>query len=443
MKGPTSRVWQNCVGAGRANEGLRADWQQQLAEVQRDIGFRYIRFHGLFHDDMGVYKEGPHGEPIYNWQYVDKLFDFLLSVKIRPFVELGFVPSAMQSDPKKTIFWWKGQISPPKTSRNGVTSSRPSSATARSVTATPRSSNGTSKSGTSRTFAIFWSGTRDQYFQLYDVSARAVKSVSSEYRVGGPATAAPPGSTRSSPSWSPGRSPSTSSPRTPTARIAVLDEYGKKTSSLRTALTTSPRKWPRTAPSSTPARSRAANSTSPSGIPPPARRTPRHDTYQNAAFVLHVLRHTEAADSMSLWTFTDIFEEPGPQFGPFHGGFGLLNLQGIRKPTFYAYEFLRALGPTELQNADGNSYVCRDDAGNFQVLLWDFAAQPDQAYADAFFSNGDHPEDRGSTQIAVKNVLPATTGSPSIEPATARTIPSTPFAPWVLPKTSPASRRAN
>ena len=130
----------------------------------------------------------------------------------------------------------------------------------------------------------------------------------------------------------------------------------------------------------------------------PSPRDPRHDTYQNAAYVLHVLRHTEAADSMSLWTFTDIFEEPGPPFGPFHGGFGLLNLQGIRKPTFYAYEFLRALGPTELANADGNSYVCRDDAGNFQVLLWDFAAQPDQAYADAFFSNGDHPEDRGSTR---------------------------------------------
>ena len=112
MKGPTSRVWQNCVGAGRANEGLRADWQQQLAEVQRDIGFRYIRFHGLFHDDMGVYKEGPQGEPIYNWQYVDKLFDFLLSVKIRPFVELGFLPSAMQSDPTKTTFWWKGHDQP-------------------------------------------------------------------------------------------------------------------------------------------------------------------------------------------------------------------------------------------------------------------------------------------------------------------------------------------
>ncbi len=403
VKGPTSRVWQNCVGAGRANEGLRADWQQQLAGVQRDIGFRYIRFHGLFHDDMGVYREGPHGEPIYNWQYVDKLFDFLLSVKIRPFVELGFLPSAMQSDPKKTVFWWKGQTSPPKDfSKWGDL-----------VTALVRHCE--ERYGQAEVkqwyFEVwnepnlhqFWSGTREQYFQLYEVSARAVKSVSSEYRVGGPATA---GS-----AWLDAFVPFVVSGQIPIDFISthaygtdsMFDEFGKKIAGFRGS-DYIPRNvaQDRALIDASPLKGRELHFTEWNSSSSP--KDPRHDTYQNAAFVLHVLRHAEAADSMSLWTFTDIFEEPGPQFGPFHGGFGLLNLQGIRKPTFYAYEFLRALGPTELQNADGNSYVCRDDADNFQVLLWDFAAQPDQAYANAFFSNGDHPEDRGSTQIAVKNV---------------------------------------
>src|ERR1035437_3070670 len=102
-----SKVFQECVGAGRANEGLRADWQQQLTLAKKDIGFKYIRFHGLLHDDMYVYSEDENGTPVYNWQYVDKLYDFLLSIGVRPFVELGFMPSALASD-NKTVFWWKG-----------------------------------------------------------------------------------------------------------------------------------------------------------------------------------------------------------------------------------------------------------------------------------------------------------------------------------------------
>ena len=74
------------IGAGRANEGLRADWQEQLALVQREIGFEYIRMHGILHDDMGVYTEDAHGTPIYNFQYVDTLYDALLKMHIRPFV---------------------------------------------------------------------------------------------------------------------------------------------------------------------------------------------------------------------------------------------------------------------------------------------------------------------------------------------------------------------
>ena len=63
-KGPMDRMYNFCVGAGRANEGLRADWQRQLKEVRAECGFRYLRFHGLFGDDMGVYQEDKSGRPI-------------------------------------------------------------------------------------------------------------------------------------------------------------------------------------------------------------------------------------------------------------------------------------------------------------------------------------------------------------------------------------------
>lgn len=92
--GKLNTMFNECVGAGRANEGLRADWQQQLAYVKKECGFKYIRMHGLFNEDMAVYKEDKDGHPEYNYMYVDVLFDFLHSIGIKPFVELGFMPPA-------------------------------------------------------------------------------------------------------------------------------------------------------------------------------------------------------------------------------------------------------------------------------------------------------------------------------------------------------------
>ena len=69
-KGQLNTMFNECVGAGRANEGLRADWQQQLTYVKKECGFRYIRMHGLLTDDMAVYKEDRKGNPQYNYMYV-------------------------------------------------------------------------------------------------------------------------------------------------------------------------------------------------------------------------------------------------------------------------------------------------------------------------------------------------------------------------------------
>ncbi|MCX7985471.1 MAG: glycoside hydrolase, partial [Bacteroidales bacterium] len=112
-KGKLNTMFKECVGAGRANEGLRADWQQQLILTKQECDFKYIRMHGLLCDDMGVYKEDRNGNPQYNFQYIDVLFDFLLSIGMKPFVELGFMPSALASG-DRTIFWWKGNVTPPK-----------------------------------------------------------------------------------------------------------------------------------------------------------------------------------------------------------------------------------------------------------------------------------------------------------------------------------------
>lgn len=99
--------WNMTMTAGRAIEGLREDWRKQLSALKGKVPFQYIRFHGIFNDEMMVYSENEKGIPLYNWSYVDKLYDFLLDQGVRPFVELSFMPSQLARS-KETLFWWRG-----------------------------------------------------------------------------------------------------------------------------------------------------------------------------------------------------------------------------------------------------------------------------------------------------------------------------------------------
>ncbi|MBC8035187.1 MAG: glycoside hydrolase, partial [Chitinophagaceae bacterium] len=77
VKGLHNKSYKECIGSGRAYESLIGEHQRQLAYVRKECGFKYIRFHGIFHDDMAVYSEDEKGSPLYNWQYVDMVYDFI------------------------------------------------------------------------------------------------------------------------------------------------------------------------------------------------------------------------------------------------------------------------------------------------------------------------------------------------------------------------------
>jgi xylan 1,4-beta-xylosidase len=120
-------------------------------------------------------------------------------------------------------------------------------------------------------------------------------------------------------------------------------------------------------------------------------RDPVHDSYFCAAWILHRLRRLpEGVACMSYWTFSDQFEEAGLPNKPFHGGFGLLTMQGLPKPAYFSYRFLNELGDTELACEDANVWACRDQRGGVQVLLWDYT-HPDQDSPDAQFFARDWP----------------------------------------------------
>jgi xylan 1,4-beta-xylosidase len=407
VKGSFNTMFKECIGAGRANEGLRADWQQQLAYVKKKCGFKYIRMHGLLTDDMGVYKEDKKGNPEYNFQYIDVLYDFILSIGMKPFVELSFMPEALASG-DKTVFWWKGNITPPKdynkwedlisklvlhfTNRYGADEVK---TWYFEVWNEPN-------------LDFFWSGTQEEYYKLYRYTVHAIKSVNKEYLVGGPATAGA--------AWVPEMINYCSTNKLPLDFISThsygvkqgyVDEFGT------TGTILDKNKWSvsgdilnsRKQISDSPMPDLELHYTEWSSSYTPS--DPIHDSYHQAAYVLEKIKQVgNAPTSMSYWVFTDIFEEAGPRFIPFHGGFGLLNYQGINKPAFYSYSLLNRLGETELLNADSSSWACKDSKGNIQLLFWDFTnTHPGDSVNNQVYYIRDLPsKSKGRVKIKISGI---------------------------------------
>lgn len=184
---PLRRPWKNGIAVGRAYDLLRSDLLEHLAWVQREIGFRSCRFHAIFHDDMAVVRRRKDGSLVCQWHHVDKVYDALLRLGLRPFVELNPMPSALASG-TQTMFHYKMNVTPPRkweewewlirqfvshcVERYGLSEVRQWHF---EVWNEPN-------------LSAFWSGTKEEYFLLYRYAAQAVKSVDPELKVGGPAS---------------------------------------------------------------------------------------------------------------------------------------------------------------------------------------------------------------------------------------------------------------
>lgn len=403
--GPMNRMHEFCIGAGRANEGLRADWQRQLVRAHEECGFRYIRFHGLFCDDMGVYFEDK-GSAVYNWQYIDELFDFLQRIGMKPFVEIGFMPSALASG-SQTIFWWRGNVTPPKdyvkweafvaafvrhcTERYGADEVR---TWYFEVWNEPNLDGFWMGNPEKKSYEEWAPGARAEYLKLYASTARAVKSVDQKLRVGGPATAGE--------GWIDETLAYCADQKVPLDFVSThsyatmsgyLDEHGNAGTVFspdRNAITAGVQRV-RGQIDRSPFPKAELHYTEWSASYTPS--DPIHDSYHSASFILDKMRNIgAAAESMSYWTFTDIFEEAGPRNTPFHGGFGLFNYQDLPKPSFFAYKFLHRLGATQLTCSDPAAFVCKGRADTVQALFWDFTiTHPGPSVINQEFYRKDQP----------------------------------------------------
>lgn len=375
-------TWSNCVGAGRANEGLRADWQEHLKVVKEQCGFRYLRFHGLFHDDMHVYTEID-GVGHFNFQYVDKLFDYMLSCGIRPFVEFGFMPEVLASG-SSTQFWWKGNITPPASYQKWGELIDKSVRHWIMRYGIEEVENWYFEIWNEPNLNVFWDGSRGQYFELYKTSVCTIKAISKTLRVGGPATSNFVPDSRFD-----GEKEDTSVHATfktedinslkwrgvwirefleycekeqlpvdfvsthPYPTDFALDNYGNSSGKTRYKDSLlNDIQWLKReiAQSAYPDAEIHLTEWSSS----PSSRDYSHDYLPAAAYVMRSnLQCAGMVETLSYWTFTDVFEELGAGPEAFHGGFGMLNLQGIKKPVFHAYRMLNDLGEEELEQGEG------------------------------------------------------------------------------------------
>lgn len=396
--------WSKCVGAGRANEALRAGWLEQMEKVQQNCGFEYVRFHGLFHDDMFPVFEVK-GKTVYNWQYIDDVFDRLLDMNVRPFVELAFFPKQIAAENSKTQFWWKANVTPgPEWEEKWFN-------LIQAFTQHVVDRYGMDEILTwyfevwnePNLYPYFLDATKSEYFEMYKQSALAVKSVDKRLKIGGPSTSNFVPDERFAGEVTNER---VSDAVFETEDINSLEwhgvwiedflEYCEQEKLPVDFITTHPyptdyafnpetgkgRGLTRHVQSVIDDLNWLKKTVESSAYPDaeihltewntsPSSRDHMHDMLPGAAYIVKSnLDCIGLTNSLALWTFTDIFEEKGGAASIFHGGFGMINFQGLVKPSYHAYRMLHQLGDVKLYK-DEYVFVSRD-SGNGQVSVLAF-----------------------------------------------------------------------
>jgi xylan 1,4-beta-xylosidase len=405
--GPVDRFFDLSVGSDYPGTLIRDDSQAQLKTVVDELGFRYIRFHAIFHDVLGTVKV-ENGKTVYNWTKVDQLYDDLLARHIKPFVELGFTPKALATS-GNSIFYWNGNTSHPKAEGwQDLIQAFVHHIETRYGKDEVRSWffevwNEPNLSG-------FWEGADQKaYFELYDLTAKTMKAIDPQLRVGGPSTAGA--------AWVPeflahvkqsGAGIDFVTTHTYGVDGGFLDENGKSDTKLSPspdAIVGDVRR----------VRKEIEASAYP-GLPLyftewSTSYTPRdfvHDSYISAPYILSKLKASEGLlQGMSYWTYTDLFEEPGPPHESFHGGFGLMNREGIRKPAYFAYKYLHALQGESVAVSDSQAMVAMKD-GNLSAVIWDFE-QPEQKVSNRpFYTRLVPAHEAAPVRLVVKHARPGT-----------------------------------
>ncbi|MCO8269686.1 xylan 1,4-beta-xylosidase [Actinoplanes sp. TRM 88003] len=363
---PLPRVWEAMVGSEHLSHLLSTEvtggrligeeLTEALRRVHDELGVRTVRAHHILGDDVGVYREVD-GEPVHDFSRVDRIYDAVRELGLTPVVEFGYMPRDLARDPSRTVFTYQGIISPPRDWDRWYE-------LIRAFTAHVVERYGLDEVRSRWWFevwneanlSVFWSGTAEEYWQLYEVTARAVRSVDPGLRVGGPATAAV-GWVEDTPD---------------TADFVSTHVYGTLPLDLRPLAGDRPLLWTEWGVTATHGH-------------------PVNDSVFAAAFLLKGMQSAAGRiDALAPWVASDHFEELGRPQRLFHGGFGLLTVGNLAKPKFWALALAARLGPEELPVAlsgDGanslvTAWASRYEDGGTGVLLVNSTLDQSRATGD-------------------------------------------------------------
>jgi xylan 1,4-beta-xylosidase len=367
---PFAHFWEQMFGSGRAILSLRDSYRRDLREVKHATGFEYVRFHAIFHDEVGLYDEDSTGKPVYNFSYVDQIYDGLLANGVRPFVELSFMPKKLAAQQDQHAFWYHPIVSPPK---DWAKWSDLISHFAQHLV---------DRYGIDEVshwyFEVwnepnldFWTGEPKEqtYYQLYDSAARALKAVNLRLRVGGPATAQAAWVGRFIVHCAESRVPLDFVSTHAYANDKPEDIFGTTEPIPRTQMIC-----------------RAARKIHDQVLSSPRPDLPIIWSEYNASYknepdvtdsvfmgpwLADTIRQCDGlADMMSYWTFSDVFEEQGVVKQPLYGGYGLIAEGGIPKPSFNAFELLHRLGKQRIAEDSPSALVTRRDDNTLEMAIW-------------------------------------------------------------------------
>lgn len=375
---PFPHFWEEMFGSGRAILTLRESYRRDLREVKRITDLKYVRFHAILDDEVGVYEEDSEQHPVYNFSYVDQIYDGLLAAGAKPFIELSFMPSKLAAKEIIQSFWYKPNVSPPKD--YGKWDDLITAFTQHLI----------ERYGidevSSWYFEVwnepnidFWGGEPKQttYWQLYDQTARAIKKVNPRLRVGGPSTAQA--------AWVDAFLRHCAENKVPVdfvsshvyANDRAQDVFGTNEDIPRDKMVCRAVRKVRDEiqASSMPSLPLIWSEFNASYKNEPA----VTDSVYMGPWLADTIRQCDGlAQMMSYWTFSDVFEEQGVVRTPFYGGFGLIAVGDIPKPAYNAFQLLHKLGNRRIPLSSNSALLTRRDDGSVVLVVWNYAP-PDEA----------------------------------------------------------------
>ncbi len=384
---PFPHFWEQTFGSGRAILSLRQSYRDDVRTVKKVTDFRSVRFHGIFNDEVGLYdpdavtkNPGLAAEKVkdagpYNFNYIDQIYDGLLELGVKPFVEMSFMPKKMAADPAMLhAFWYKPNVSPPKDyaqwdamiaafgqhliDRYGIAEV---STWDFEVWNEPN--------------LDFWGGRPNMptYYELYDHTALALKKVNKRIRVGGPSTAQAgyvgeflahckakniPVDFASTHVYANDTAKDVFKTDEQIPRDQMVYRSVKK---VHEEIAASP--YPKMPLIFSEYNASYANEPDVT------------DSVYMGPWLANNIRLCDGlTESMSYWSFSDVFEEQGVVRNPFYGGFGLVAADNIQKPALHAFAMLHQLGDKRIAVDSDSALATRSADGSVEVALWNYAA---------------------------------------------------------------------